>query len=634
MFEFERSEENPILVPNSKIFWESDAVFNGCPVVDKNKIHFLYRAMSATKSSSIGYATSKDGVHFKNRRQFIRPDYEWEKFGCEDPRVTKLDGKYYVFYTALSTHPFSAEGIKVAVAITKNFKKIEKKHLVTPFNAKAMALFPEKINGKMVAILTVDTDKLPSKICLAFFDKEEQIWSKEFWKKWYASIDSHTINLHRSPHDHVEVGAPPIKTKKGWLLFYSHIQNYFSPPATFGIEAALLDLKNPSKILSHTNDPLLVPQEEYEKYGIVPNIAFPSGVFVKRGKVFMYYGAADTVCSLATGQLDDILELLHREKIHMQGLDRFSGNPIIEPNPENAWESKSTFNPGAIYANKKIHIIYRAMSKDNTSVFGYASSVDGLNVTKRLEKPIYIPREDFESKKVPNGNSGCEDPRLTKIGDTIYMLYTAYNGKDHARVALTSISFDNFTKRNWNWKKPILISPPNMDDKDAAIFPKKINGKYAVLHRLGVSIWIDFVDDLNFKKDKWLGGKILMSSRSGPRDSQKIGIAGPPIETEIGWLLIYHGISKRADHHYHLRAALLDLDDPTKVIVRTKYPILDPKTDYEKNGDVPNVVFSNGAVVKNGKLFVYYGGADKVIGVATTKMSTLLKRIVSEKGYA
>lgn len=630
MFEFKRSEENPILIPNHVNDWESEAVFNGCPVVDDSgKAHLLYRAVSSSRASSIGYASSSDGVHFKDRRQFIKPEYDWERFGCEDPRVTKFENKYYVFYTALSTFPFSADGIKVGLAITKDFEKIEEKHLVTPFNAKAMALFPEKVNGLMSAILTVDTDRLPSKICIACFDHENQIWSPDYWNEWYKSLDKHTITLVRSPQDHVEVGAPPIKTKHGWLLFYSYIQNYFSPPASFGIEAVLLDLDNPRKIIARTEKPILTVQEEYEKYGAVPNIVFPTGAFIKEGKIYLYYGAADTVCALAVGEIAELLKDLLKSPLFR--LEKFSGNPIMRPLPENSWESKAVFNTGALYEDEKIHLVYRAMSENNTSVFGYASTRDGFILDERLPEPVYVPREDFEKKKVANGNSGCEDPRLTRMGNTVYMFYTAYDGINLPRVALTSISYDDFSGHRWNWEKPVLISPPNVADKNAALFPKKIKGKYAILHRLEPSIWIDFVDDLNLGNGKWIKGSILMSPRLGNKDSKKIGIAAPPIETSEGWLLIYHGISKKSDNHYHLRAALLDLENPTRVIVRTEDPILDPEMSYEKHGLVPNVVFSNGAVVKDGRLFVYYGGADKVIGVATAKLSDLLKRLIDER---
>ncbi len=628
MFEFRRSEENPVLVPNSNDDWEAEAAFNGCPVVDGKKIHFLYRAVSSAHSSSIGYAISDDGIHFKERRQFIKPEYDWEAFGCEDPRVIKLNDKYYIFYTALSAFPFNADGIKVAVAITKDFKKIEEKHLVTTFNAKAMALFPQKIGDKIVAVLTVNTDKPPAKVCVAFFEREEDIWSSDYWKEWYASFDYHSLPLVRSSQDHVEVGAPPIKTKYGWLLIYSYIYNYFSPPASFGVEAALLDLKNPMKIIARTEKTLLISQENYEKYGKVPNIVFPTGGYVKGKELRLYYGAADTVCALAIGEADELLKVLLKSNVVR--LEKFSGNPIIKPLREHPWESKAVFNPGVFYDEKKIHLVYRAMSDDNTSVFGYASTKNGFDIDERLSQPIYVPREDFEKKGVPDANSGCEDPRLTRIGDTIYMLYTAYEGKNLPKVALTSISYNDFTNQQWNWKKPVLISPPDMDDKDSALFPKKIKGKYAILHRFGVSIWIDFVDDLNFGGEKWLKGKILMSPRLGERDSKKIGIAGPPIETSEGWLLIYHGISKKHDNHYHLRAALLDLEDPTKIIARTKDTILETEMAYEKYGNVSNVVFSNGAIVKDGTLFVYYGGADKVIGVATIKLNELLEKLIAE----
>lgn len=632
-----RSDENPILIPRSDVPFESEATFNPCPVEDRGKIHLLYRAESGRRMigdvdlemSSIGYAVSRDGVHFKDRKQLIAPEFGWERYGCEDPRVTKLGGKFYIFYTAISDYPFRGEGIKIGLAITKDFKNIIAKHLVTPFNAKAMAIFPSKINGKIMAILTVNTDNPPARIGIASFDREEQIWSQEYWENWYLSLDNHSIHLERSPSDHLEVGAPPIKTKFGWLLIYSHIQNYFSPPAVFGIEAVLLDLKDPRKIIAKTDKPLMVPTEEYEKYGRVVNIVFPTGALVKGANLNIYYGSADTVGSVASVRLSDLMDDLLSRSFEVIRFERFAYNPILSAISSHPWEAKSVFNPAAIYADSKFHLLYRAISEDNTSTMGYAGSNDGFHIEERLQEPVYIPRETFELKTEARVNSGCEDPRLTQIGDTLYMCYTAYDGKNSPRVALTSIPMTDFLAKRFNWAKPILISPPNIDDKDAAIFPRKIGGKYAILHRMGISIWLDFVDDLNFGDNKWLGGKILMSPRA-ESDSRKIGIAGPPIETKDGWLLIYHGISREKDNHYHLRAALLDLEDPTRIIVRTKNPIFEPETLYEKVGDVPNVVFSNGAVVVGDKLFVYYGGADKVIGVATIKMSELMEKLKAE----
>ena len=122
-----------------------------------------------------------------------------------------------------------------------------------------------------------------------------------------------------------------------------------------------------------------------------------------------------------------------------------------------------------------------------------------------------------------------------------------------------------------------------------------------------------------------------MNPRTGARDSRKIGIAAPPIKTKYGWVLLYHGISKKDDHHYHLRAALLDLHDPRKVLVRTQHPIFEPEVSYEKEGQVANVVFSCGAALIKDELFVYYGAADQVIGVATIQFSDFVKKLLKEK---
>ncbi len=638
MTEIRRSEENPVLIPLSENTWEADGAFNGCPVRDGGKIHFVYRAISLPQKiaghelplSTVGYALSNDGIHFRNRRQFIKPEHDWEQFGCEDPRVTKMDGKFYVFYTALATFPFCAECIRVGVAITRDFKKIDEKHLVTTFNSKAMSLFPEKIDGKYAIVLSVNTDVPPTRIAVAYFDREEQMWSPTYWEGWYSHLNDSVIPLQRSSKDHVEAGAPPIKTKAGWLLIYSYIQSYFSPPAIFGIEAALLDLYDPRRIIARTEAPLLVPQEAYEKYGKVPNIVFPTGAMVKDGTLYLYYGAADTTCAVATCKLDTLLEDILETRIKQIKLERFPGNPVIKPNPKLSWQAKAVFNPTALYEYSRVHLAYRAMSEDNTSVIGFASSADGYNFDDQSSEPMYTPREEFEAKLVPGGNSGCEDPRLTRIDDTIYMLYTAFNGRSDPRVALTQISLDDFLTRRWNWSRPVLISPPNLSDKDAAIFPKKIKGKYAILHRLGTSIWLDLVNDLKFEGNKWLGGHIFMSPKDELPDTDRLGISGPPIETKYGWLLLYHAASRKTQPMtYYVSAALLDLKDPSKVLARRKVPILEPETPYELYGQVNNVVFPCGAAIIGEDLFVFYGGADSVIGVATMKVEDLLNSLIT-----
>ena len=242
MVKLKRFIANPILLP-TKNQWEKDAVFNGCPIKDEGNYHLLYRALEQDATvdgqkidlSTIGYAKSGDGIHFSSRKQLIKPEESWEKFGCEDPRVTKIDDKFLIFYTAISAFPPNSDSIKVAVAITSDFQKIEERHLVTPFNAKAMALFGDKINGKYAAILTVDTDKPPAKIAVAYFDKLEQLWDKLYWEKWQRSLDDNILPSLRTLDDHVELGTPPVKTADGWLIIYSYIKDYFTIYKIFSI---------------------------------------------------------------------------------------------------------------------------------------------------------------------------------------------------------------------------------------------------------------------------------------------------------------------------------------------------------------------------------------------------------------
>jgi len=307
MVTLQRNPDNPILSPNPEHDWEHDGAFNGCVAFANGQYHMVYRAFSSPKQqngvnmnvSSVGYAVSDDGVHFKDQRLLFGPTEDWEVYGVEDPRITFMDGKFYIFYTALSVYPFAAYGIRLAVAVTTDFKTFEK-HPVTTFNSKAMGLFPEKINGKMAALLTMHTDLPPAKIALALFDHEEDIWSPYYWAEWYDNPNTHIIHLLRDVRDQVELGSPPIKTEDGWLVIYSYIKNYISNDKSFGIEAILLDLENPNKIIGRTEYPLIAPEKEYELKGIVPNVIFPSGALVKDDKLFVYYGAADTRVALAT----------------------------------------------------------------------------------------------------------------------------------------------------------------------------------------------------------------------------------------------------------------------------------------------------------------------------------------------
>ncbi len=316
-------------------------------------------------------------------------------------------------------------------------------------------------------------------------------------------------------------------------------------------------------------------------------------------------------------------------------LKRYEGNPIIAPNPRNPWEAKATFNPGIIRIGEKTYILYRAMSMDNTSTIGLAVSSDGFVVEERLSLPVYAPRKYFEMKLKGEKNTGCEDPRVTLIDDRIFMCYTAVGesgpfikvGKVKVnlaiRVALTSIALEDFLGRNWStWEEPKLISPPGTWDKDACILERKVEGRFVFFHRIFPNIWIDSTDDLSFKKKGWVCGYECMSVRKGMWDDDRVGIGGPPIPTEEGWVLIYHGRSSK-DGKYRLGAALLSKENPAEVVRRLEEPILEPEEGYEES-----IVFSCGQAVVDDTLYLYYGAADKYVAVATCRFSDLLSVLV------
>jgi predicted GH43/DUF377 family glycosyl hydrolase len=269
--------------------------------------------------------------------------------------------------------------------------------------------------------------------------------------------------------------------------------------------------------------------------------------------------------------------------------------PILKPVAYHPWESRYVFNAGVVYHNGLVHMLYRAMGEDGISRLGYAVSADGLNFY-RLDQPVLVPATPWESR-------GVEDPRITRIGERFYVLYTAYS-EHGVRVSMASTT--NFI----TWiRHGILL--PDEDNKDAALFPEKINGRYAMLHRRPPDIWLAYSEDLIH----WTDHQVIMRPRPGTWESWKIGAGAPPIRTPWGWLLFYHGVDEQ--RVYRLGVALLDLENPARVIRRQETPILSPETTWEQEGQVPQVVFTCGAVEINGLYHVYYGGADAVIGVAT-----------------
>jgi len=305
-------------------------------------------------------------------------------------------------------------------------------------------------------------------------------------------------------------------------------------------------------------------------------------------------------------------------------LERYMGNPILEPIKSHPWEGLMVYNCGIVDTHGRVHIVYRAQGvKEGGSSLGYASSRDGFHIDERLDSPIF-QREPSNSYEL----MGCEDPRLTIIGNQIIMAYTAY-GKvpemeerlglptpTSVQVRLASISVDDFVHKRWRWRKrwfPFF----RVDNKDFALFPRKFEDLYVAYHRIPPYTWIAYSKDLK----SWFGHDIVIAPKK-EWEYYKVGAGAPPIETEKGWILIYHAVDR--EWVYRLGLAIADKEDPSKIICRHRKPILESREPYERVGIVPNVVFTCGAIVREGRLHVYYGGADTVACVASADLSEIL----------
>jgi len=308
----------------------------------------------------------------------------------------------------------------------------------------------------------------------------------------------------------------------------------------------------------------------------------------------------------------------------------------MSPQRHLSWESKATYNPTAIERDGVIHIIYRADGDDLKSVWGYAATVDGVTITDRSTHCIYQRKTESTKMQFPapvtytsgnNSNGGCEDPRAVLIDDIVYITFTAFDGWGSVRVGLTSIDFEDFKNKKWNWHKTTLISPPGEMNKNWVIFPDKINGKFAVLHSFSPEILIDYFDNL----DELDGVTTFITSNntrpidhSREWDSWFRGVGPAPLKTDDGWLVFYHAMDHKNPDRYRLGALLLDLDDPTKILYRSVSPILEPEEHYENDGIKWGVIYSCGAIIKDDTLFVYYGGADEFVCVAKAPIRQFL----------
>jgi predicted GH43/DUF377 family glycosyl hydrolase len=288
-------------------------------------------------------------------------------------------------------------------------------------------------------------------------------------------------------------------------------------------------------------------------------------------------------------------------------LQRHPENPLLRPNPLNEWEALNVFNPGVIYHNNLFHMFYRAQGLDYVSRIGYAVSSNGVHFN-RLQQPLFYPEREYEKR-------GVEDPRLTYLEceGRFIMAYTAYG----ERGSITPRFAESTNLIEWRRLGALVKGE---DNKDHVLFPRKIEGRYVSFHRRPPSIWLAYTDDPTLSN--WGDFAQVMGPRADSWDSKRVGGGGVPIETEHGWLVLYHAYD--FEHVYRLGVALLDLEDPRRVISRPSNFILEPSETWELKGDVPTVVFSAANPVVDGTVYVYYGGADRLIGLATCELDELV----------
>lgn len=334
-------------------------------------------------------------------------------------------------------------------------------------------------------------------------------------------------------------------------------------------------------------------------------------------------------------------------------LKKYRGNPILSPNEKNDWEALVTCNPGVIYDDGVFYMLYRAAGNDENHVIrlGLATSDDGLNFKRVLDQPVFSPCEN-------NFDAGCvEDPRIVKMDNEFYVTYAyrpfppgQYWRFEHDVVNVPDCGTDApaalkknlgntglaITKDFIHYRRLGRITSPVLDDRDVILFPEKINGKYVLLHRpkeyvgekYGVkypSIWMKFSDDILNWEDK--KSHLLLTGIEGTWE-EKIGGSTPPLKTEKGWLMIYHGVENGGCGFYRVGALLLDLENPMKIIAKSPDFILEPEFDYEIEGYYRGCVFPTGNVIVDDTLYVYYGGADKYVGVATCNVNELINAFI------
>lgn len=322
------------------------------------------------------------------------------------------------------------------------------------------------------------------------------------------------------------------------------------------------------------------------------------------------------------------------------------------------FENDGVLNPAVIADGNKLYFFYRAVQEGNRSSIGYCQLEGPLQVVERRSSPLLFPQFEYEKQ-------GMEDPRIVQIEGLYYMTYTAYDGKNamgalavsddlehwvkqgvitpqlsYAIFKKLSATVENLASKYFRYgssleEESMLGKKLYVTDKNLVLFPRKIDGKFYLMHRIKPDIQLICVESLEeLTEDFWHDYFLhfsdhIMFKPMYQHESSYIGAGCPPIETPQGWLLIYHSVRDTVDGYiYSASAALLDLEHPEKEIARLPYPLFVPEASYELRGVVNRVCFPTGAVVLGERLYIYYGAADECIACASVDLQELIHELL------
>lgn len=583
----------------------------------KNQIGLLEKDLKQNTNFWISW--SEDGAYFErdSSRVFFsfglknhKPDQ------CSDFRFSNFDKKIFVTYVR------TVKGKKYSViAEAKNpyeWEVISE----TPSSGYETVIVPYKIKKNVVVYEGGSFIR-----CLVSSDFEK--WNDNnalLFTTRHGFFDKDTITL---------VGT--FVSEKGLILIYSSLEfdgESYKPC----IGAVVFDEKDPYKILWRFHNPLWKSDIAFSnntKYRVL-------GTAIDDGGVHVFFSTDNVMITVCLDAKDFSLKIPAQPS---KFFVKHKKNPIISPHSLHHWESVGSLNPATVMDdNGHVHLLYRAIGSDGISRIGYNFSEDGVHFDNRQSDPVFAmrnprrkikePSKRFDPVMYPSGGSwgGCEDPRAVRIDGKVYVTFNAFDGWDFLRIAVISISEKDFFKRNWKWSNPILISPEKEVHKNWVLFPEKIRGKFAILHSISPKIQVDYVKKIEDFDDESQEIKSTFKQDGSRKswDSWVRGVGPPPIKTKYGWLVLYHAMDHEDPNKYKLGAMLLDLDNPEKVLARSNQPLISPDKWYE-NDWKPGVVYACGAIVKDGILFVYYGGGDKHVCVATAPIDKFLADLIKQK---